>query len=128
MLLTDIMSDEWNPNMKRRLIKNKSDRKRRKVSAIRQQHNLSAHRARALDEEKRRRDAENQRLARQRNPQRRAAANSLFWCGWWVVTGGWRTFFVFKSLDNNMVYTFDIDVYVCKRNRCTTKVLWVLKF
>ena len=27
-----------------------------------------------------------------------------------------------------MVYTFDIDVYVCKRNRCTTKVLWVLKF
>ena len=69
------MSDEWNPNMKRRLIKNKSDRKRRKVSAIRQQHNLSANRARDLDEEKRRRDRENQRVARQRNPQRRAAAH-----------------------------------------------------
>ena len=50
-----------------------------------------------------------------------------YWCGvgFWF---GWRTFFVFKSFDNNMVYTFDIDVYVCKRNRCTTKVLWVLKF
>ena len=75
MLLTDIMSDEWNPNMKRRLIKNKSDRKRRKVSAIRQQHNLIANRARDIDEEKRRRDRENQRLARQRNPKRRAAAH-----------------------------------------------------
>ena len=59
------MSDEWNPNMKRRLIKNKSDRKRRKVSAIRQQHNLIAHRARDLDEEKRRRETENLRVARQ---------------------------------------------------------------
>ena len=48
----------------------------------------------------------------------------LFWCGcgcgcWW------RTFFVFKSLNKNMVYTSGLDVYVCKRNRCTTKVLWV---
>ena len=41
---------------------------------------------------------------------------------------GWRTFFVFKSLYNNMIYTSYIDVYVCKRNRCTPKVLWVLKF
>ena len=40
----------------------------------------------------------------------------------------WRTFFVFKSHNNNIVYTSGIDVYVCKRNRCTTKVLWVLKF
>ena len=45
------------------------------------------------------------------------------WGGCW-----WRTFFVFKSLNNKMVYTSVIDVYVCKRNRCTTKVLWVLKF
>ena len=27
-----------------------------------------------------------------------------------------------------MVYTSSIDVYVCKRNRCTTKILWVLNF
>ena len=53
----------------------------------------------------------------------------FLFCGCGCGCGcGWRTFFVFKSLDNNMVYTFDIDVYVCKRNRCTTKVLWVLKF
>ena len=70
------MSDEeWKPNMKRRLIKKKSDRKRRKVSSIRQEHNLSAHRARNLDEEKRRRDTENQRVARQPDPERRAAAH-----------------------------------------------------
>ena len=76
MFSTDIMSDEeWNPNMKRRLIKKKSDRKRRKLSSIRQQHNVSANRARDLDEEKRRRDTENQRVARQINPVRRAAAN-----------------------------------------------------
>ena len=76
MFLTDIMSDEdWNPNMKRRLIKKKSDRKRRKLSSIRQQHNVSANRARNLDEEKRKRDTENQRLARQRNPMLRAAAH-----------------------------------------------------
>ena len=37
-------------------------------------------------------------------------------------------FFVFKSLNSSIVYTSGIDVYVCKRNRCTTKVLWVLKF
>ena len=55
--------------------KKKSDRKRRKVSSIRQQHNLSAHRARNLDEEKRRRDTKNQWVARQRDPERRAAAN-----------------------------------------------------
>ena len=41
---------------------------------------------------------------------------------------GGGTFFVFKSLDNYMVYILCIDVYVCKRKRCTTKVLWVLKF
>ena len=62
--------------MKSRLIKKKkSDRKRRKVSAIRQQHNLIANRARDLDEEKKRRDTENQRVARQLNPERRAAAH-----------------------------------------------------
>ena len=45
--------------------------------------------------------------------------------GWWVVG---PTFCFFKSLDNNMVYSLGLDVYVHKRNRCTTKVLWVLKF
>merc|ERR1712035_292502 len=39
-----------------------------------------------------------------------------------------QTFFVFKSLDNNLVYSSDIDIYLCKRNLCRTKVLWVLKF
>ena len=64
------MSDEdWTPNMKRRLIWKKSARKRRKLSSIRQQHNLSANRARDLDEDKRRREA------RQLNPERRAAAH-----------------------------------------------------
>ena len=76
------MSDEeWNPRMKRRLIKRKSDRKRRKVSSIRQQHNLFAHRARNLV---------------------------------WVLVWVWvADFFVFKSLDNNMVYSLRIDVYFC---------------
>ena len=32
---------------------------------------------------------------------------------------------VFKSIDNNKVYTLGIDVYVYERNRCTAKVLWV---
>ena len=46
-----------------------------------------------------------------------------------MVGGGWGlTFWFFKSLENNMVYTLGIDVYVYKRNRCRTKVLWVLKF
>ena len=45
-----------------------------------------------------------------------------------MIDGGWRTFLFFKSLDNNMVYSLGIDVYVYKRNRCTTKDLWVLKF
>ena len=27
-----------------------------------------------------------------------------------------------------MVYSSDIDIYLCKRNLCRTKVLWVLKF
>ena len=46
-----------------------------------------------------------------------------------MVDGGWwPTFWFFKSLDNNMVYSYDIDVYVYKRNRCRTKVLWFLKF
>ena len=49
--------------------------------------------------------------------------------GWWVVDGGWcPTFWFFKSLDNNMVYSLGIDIYMCKRNLCRTKVLWVLKF
>ena len=48
--------------------------------------------------------------------------------GWWVVGGGWRTFFIFKSLDNNMVYSLGIDVFLCNRKLCRTKVLWVLNF
>ena len=44
------------------------------------------------------------------------------------VDVGGGLFFVFKSLNNNMVYTSGTDVSVCKRNRYTTKVLWVLKF
>ena len=48
------------------------------------------------------------------------------WCWCWCGCGcGWRTFFVFKSLDINIIYSLDRDVYVHKRNRCTTKVLWV---
>merc|ERR1711955_65188 len=43
--------------------------------------------------------------------------------GVWVAD-----FFVFKSLDHNMVYSSDIDIYLCKRNLCRTKVLGVLKF
>merc|ERR1712035_54759 len=38
------------------------------------------------------------------------------------------TFLFFKSLDNNMIYSSDIDIYLCKRNLCRTKVLWILKF
>ena len=51
----------------------------------------------------------------------------FLFCGCWCWCG-WSTFFVFKSLDNNMVYSLCIDVYLYERNRCTTKVLWVLKF
>ena len=64
--------------MKRRLIKNKSDRKRRKVFSVRKLHNLSAHRARDLDEEKRKQHNLSAHRARDldvRNPQRRAAAH-----------------------------------------------------
>ena len=43
--------------------------------------------------------------------------------GWWM-----GDFFVFKPFDNNMVYSLGTDVYVHKRNHCTTNVLWVLKF
>ena len=35
-------------------------------------------------------------------------------------------FFVLKSLDNSMIYSVGIDIYVRKRNHCRTKVLWVL--
>merc|ERR1712035_98987 len=49
--------------------------------------------------------------------------------GRWEVDGGWwATFWFFKSLDNIMVNSLGIDIYVCKRNPCKTKVLWVLKF
>ena len=44
------------------------------------------------------------------------------------MDGGWWLTFVFKSLDNNMICSSDIDVYVHKINLCTTKVLWVKKF
>ena len=47
--------------------------------------------------------------------------------GRWEVEGV-QLFLFFKSFDNNMVYTLGTDVYVYKRNRCRTKVLWVLKF
>ena len=40
--------------------------------------------------------------------------------------GGWGpTFWFFKSLDINIIYSLDSDVDEHKRNRCTTKVLWV---
>ena len=42
----------------------------------------------------------------------------------WV---GVADFLSFKSLDNNMVYSSDIDIF-CKRNLCRTKVFGVLKF
>ena len=44
--------------------------------------------------------------------------------------GGGRcpTFLFFKSLDNNMNNSQDLDIYLCKRNLCRKKVLWVLKF
>ena len=45
-----------------------------------------------------------------------------------IAGGGWLTFFVFKSLDNNTIYSLGVDVYIHKRNLCRTKVLWVLKF
>ena len=33
--------------------------------------------------------------------------------GWWVVGGGWvTTFWFFKSLDINMVYTLGVYVYI----------------
>ena len=32
------------------------------------------------------------------------------------------------NLNNNIVYTSGIEVYLCKRNLFRTKVLWVLKF
>ena len=51
--------------------------------------------------------------------------------GWWMVDGGWGpTFWSFKSLDNNTKYSLGIDIYIymCKRNLCRTKLLWVLKF
>ena len=57
-----------------------------------------------------------------------AEINVLFW--WWMVDGGWvlATFWFFKSLDNTMVNSLGIYIFVHKRNRCRTKVLWVLKF
>merc|ERR1711973_336394 len=35
----------------------------------------------------------------------------LFWCGCGCGCG-WRTFFVFKSFDNNMVYSLGTDIYI----------------
>ena len=47
--------------------------------------------------------------------------SSLFCgCGWmWMWVGD---FFVFKSLDNIMIFISCIDVYIQERNRCTIKV------
>ena len=39
------------------------------------------------------------------------------------MDGGWQTFFVFKSLDNNMVCSLGIGIYICKRNKCRTKFM-----
>ena len=48
--------------------------------------------------------------------------------GRWMVGGGrWATFWFFKSLENNMVYSSGIYIFSHKRNRCRRKVLWVLK-
>ena len=47
--------------------------------------------------------------------------------GRWVV-GGVPLFWFFKSPDNNIVYSLSIHVFVYKRDRCTAKVLRVLKF
>ena len=46
------------------------------------------------------------------------------WCGCWCWCG-WRTFFVFKSLNNNMVYSLGIYILISKRISCRTKFLWV---
>ena len=36
----------------------------------------------------------------------------------WTVDGGWcPTFWFFKSLDNNSIYTLDIQLYICSRSR-----------
>merc|ERR1712035_75746 len=46
-----------------------------------------------------------------------------------MVGGGWGpTFLFFKSLYNTTTYSLSIDIYLCQRNLCRTKVLWVLKF
>ena len=44
-----------------------------------------------------------------------------------LFSGWWRfpTFWFFKYLDNNTVYSLGIGVYLCKRNPCRTKVLCV---
>ena len=42
-----------------------------------------------------------------------------------VDVDGGLFFFVFKSLENNMVYSLAIGIYICKRNLCRTKFLWV---
>ena len=40
--------------------------------------------------------------------------------------GVWRpTFWLSKSLDNNMVYTFGIYVYIYKIYLCTKNLFWV---
>ena len=41
------------------------------------------------------------------------------------VDDGGRLFLSFKSLDNNMVHSSSVNVYLYGRNRCRTKVLWV---
>ena len=37
-------------------------------------------------------------------------------------------FLSYKYTSKHKIYTSDIYVYVCKKNHCTTEVLWVFKF
>ena len=50
---------------------------------------------------------------------------------WWKTGGGggWvATFFVFKILDTNIVFSSDVEVHIRPMNVCRTKVLWVAKY
>ena len=44
-----------------------------------------------------------------------------------MENGGWQTFYVFKSLNNNIVVdSSSVDVYISQRNIFRTEVVWVL--
>ena len=78
-----------------------------------------------------------------RSPTARGPFDSLIFC-WdltlnpedffliWLAGGGWAvggvgcpTVLFFKSLDNNMVYSLGIPIYIRNRNRYRKKVLQV---